>query len=537
MTGRRCFVVGLDGGSWNVIQPLLEERKLPNLEELLRVSCRGRLCSTVPPLTCPAWLAFSTGLKPSRLGIYGFRNLRPGSNRLYVHSYAEVRQAEFWDFLMESGLSCGIINNPLVYPRKRHRGYIIPGFLTPQEEFRSLPTGLLEELHRAVGGYEVDHFMNVVDDETLLEDALRVEEKRAKVFAHLLEKYPTDLFLGVFTSTDRICHRFLNRAILSTGREREKAWEAIAALYRKVDEGLGVVMEAAREDDLLVVMSDHGFAPRPWNFHLNQYLKDRGLLTIKVPGRFKSMVFTQRGLARALNRLGLLRWAGRKVPEGLRKLFPKGATNLGEIPIHDLVDEGRVVWERTRALAVGYGIYLNTADRPRGTVDKEEAEALRLAIREDLEEMRGPEGKLGLCALELREAYGDPDPMDPPDLILVEEGDCEARCTLDVDGRMFTPNLRAGHASEGIIIVRAPGVDGPSLDLEASIEEVAGLILRFFAIPAPPHMESRLADKFFPPESESTSGFQGQEAREAVEWSEKARIRRRVAELKERGLI
>ncbi|MGQ9475213.1 MAG: alkaline phosphatase family protein [Actinomycetota bacterium] len=392
MSGKRCFIVGLDGGSWNVIQPLLEERKMPNLEELLRVSSRGTLRSTVPPVTCPAWLTFSTGLKPSRLGIYGFRSLRPGSNRLHVHSYAEVGRVEFWDVLMESGLSCGIINNPLVYPRRGHRGYVIPGFLTPQEEFRSSPLGLLEELNRTVGGYEVDHLTNVVDDETLLEDALRVEKKRVQAFAHLLKRYPTDFFLGVFTSTDRVCHRFLNRAVLSTGKEKEEAREAIAALYRMVDEGLGVVMEAAREEDLLVVMSDHGFAPRPWKFHLNQYLKDRGLLMVNMPGRFKSAVFSQRGMARALNRLGLLRWAGRKVPEGLRKLFPKGATNLGEILIHDLVDEGRVVWERTQALAVGWSIYLNTADRPRGTLDRKEAEAVRSAIREGLEEMRGPEG-------------------------------------------------------------------------------------------------------------------------------------------------
>ncbi len=538
MREKRCFVVGLDGGSWNVIRPLLEARKLPNLEALLRTSSWGTLRSTVPPVTCPAWLTFSTGLKPSRLGIYDFWSLRPGTNEVCVHTYAEVRQTDFWDLLGEHGVSCGIVNNPLLYPRGGLRGYVVPGFLTPRRDFRTLPADLLGELHRAVGGYEVDQWgMNVVDDQTMLEDCLRVARKRVRALAYLLEKHPTDFFLGVFTSTDRVCHRFLNRAFMGTGKEKEEAWEAITAVYRTVDEGIGLVVEKARDEDLLVVVSDHGFAPRSWNFHINQFLAEAGLLAVRPPGRLERMGLTQRDLARRLSRLGMLEWAMRWVPERWRSLIPRGATNLGEYPIHDLIARGGLSWERTKALSLGYGVYLNGTDRPRGTVEGVMAEAVRSAIREGLGEMAGPAGPLRMKVLDPQEAYRDPHPLDPPDLIVVEEGDYQLRSTLDVEGRMFSPNRRAGHSMEGIVVVRPPGGGACSEGLEASIEDLAGMFLRFHGVPVPPHMESSLADRVIPLDHSASRGSRGVRVEDGEGVSEEERIRQRIKELRARGLV
>lgn len=531
----RVWIVGLDGGSWNVVRPLLEEGRMPNLGALVEGGVRGVLRSTVPPVTCPAWFTFSTGLSPSRLGIYDFYGLRPGGRRLRYHSYADLQEVEFWDLLMEEGLSCGILNDPLFYPRKRHLGFAVPGFITPVDEFRTYPPGLMEELDRATGKYEVDQEdMNIVDDETLLEDCLRVERKRVKALSYLLDKYPTDFFLGVFTGTDRICHRFLNRAFLSSGRKRDEAWEAIAAVYRVVDEGIGEVMERAVEGDYLMVISDHGFAPRSWNLHVNQYLSDAGFLKVKVRGWMERAGMTQRSIGKALHGLGLMRVAKRFAPRGLLNLLPRGESILGESMIHDLISRGRVFWEETYAVCIGYGIYLNPEVRNGEEAAPGFKPRLLEQVRRELQGLVAPSGGGVLEALTPCSAYDDPHPVNPPHLVLRETGDCQVRSTFAVSGDLFTPNQRAGHSEEGIFIARHPAVPAGELESPLSLQDLAPLILETYGIPAPASMRGRVIPELLPHGSARKGGDTGDVRGERTR-REKERIAARIADMRRRG--
>ena len=59
--GIRTLALGLDGCSWNVLEPLLETGELPNLSALLETGSHGVLESTIPFYTGPAWASFATG--------------------------------------------------------------------------------------------------------------------------------------------------------------------------------------------------------------------------------------------------------------------------------------------------------------------------------------------------------------------------------------------------------------------------------------------------------------------------------------------
>nr|MBA3348956.1 alkaline phosphatase family protein [Actinomycetota bacterium] len=52
----KVFCVGLDGATFDVIDPMVEEGRLPTLGKLLAQGVRGDLASTVPPLSAPAWV-------------------------------------------------------------------------------------------------------------------------------------------------------------------------------------------------------------------------------------------------------------------------------------------------------------------------------------------------------------------------------------------------------------------------------------------------------------------------------------------------
>jgi predicted AlkP superfamily phosphohydrolase/phosphomutase len=534
MTKSRVFMIGLDGGSWNVIDPLIERGKLPNLGSLREEGAWGRLMSTLPPVTCPAWFTFSTGLRPSRLGIYDFRGISRGSDRIHMHTYKEIKQPEFWDLLMESGNTCGIINNPLVYPLKKHRGYIVPGFITPQKEYRTYPEGLMDELDRVAGGYEVDQqAMTIVDDETLLEDCLRVLRKRIKAMTYLLKEYPSDFFLGVFTETDRICHCFMNQAFLRNGKERDRGWEALEQVFSLVDEGIGKILGMASEEDYLIVMSDHGFEARQWNVHVNQWLVDAGLLNVKVVGGLERIGLTQRGIGRLMKKMGLMELAYRLAPSKLKEIMPAGETSLGEYFIHNLLDRGRVDWDKTRALSIGYSYYLNTQDRPHGILSDLEVGEVKRQIEVGLKGLVDPGGGHGgIELLETGPAYAAGTPVDPPDQMIRESGGWQLRSSLTRSGDIFTPNERAGHAMEGIFVLRHPWAQAGEVAEPLGIEDLAPLILHLFGVPAPVEMDGRIRPDVFKPGTPLREEVSIPQAMDAT-GAEKERIRRRIAALKQ----
>ena len=48
---KRVIVIGLDGATWDVLNPLMRDGKLSNLKKLLDQSAQGVLMSSIPPVT------------------------------------------------------------------------------------------------------------------------------------------------------------------------------------------------------------------------------------------------------------------------------------------------------------------------------------------------------------------------------------------------------------------------------------------------------------------------------------------------------
>ena len=73
----RVLIIGLDGATWNVLDPLIENGVLPNLEKLAKNGTRGILESTIPPITACAWPSFYTGRVPGNHGVFDFGLMYP----------------------------------------------------------------------------------------------------------------------------------------------------------------------------------------------------------------------------------------------------------------------------------------------------------------------------------------------------------------------------------------------------------------------------------------------------------------------------
>src|SRR4029077_11042629 len=95
---RRFLVLGLDGGTFDLLDPLMAAGELPFLRSLVRGGFRAPMASVYPPQTIPAWYSFATGLDPGSLGIFGFTEPDGGPGKSRIVQTFRPAQA-FWDLL------------------------------------------------------------------------------------------------------------------------------------------------------------------------------------------------------------------------------------------------------------------------------------------------------------------------------------------------------------------------------------------------------------------------------------------------------
>ena len=51
----RTLLIGLDGATFSILDPLVDDGVMPFLKGLFRTGVRAELASVIPPLTPPAW--------------------------------------------------------------------------------------------------------------------------------------------------------------------------------------------------------------------------------------------------------------------------------------------------------------------------------------------------------------------------------------------------------------------------------------------------------------------------------------------------
>src|SRR5690349_8594409 len=89
---------------------------MPCLSRLRARGSWGRLRSTVPPITVPAWTAMISGRDPGELGLYGFRARQPDAYGLRTIDSRDVRCERVWDVLARHDKRSSVLFVPPSYP-------------------------------------------------------------------------------------------------------------------------------------------------------------------------------------------------------------------------------------------------------------------------------------------------------------------------------------------------------------------------------------------------------------------------------------
>jgi len=125
----------------------------------------------------------------------------------------------------------------------------------------------------------------VIDENAFLKQAYLFFEEREKVFLKALERTPRGLCACVFDTTDRLQHMFFRcldeKHPANRGREVNKYRDVIKESYQHMDNVVGKVLNRIDDKTLLMVISDHGFAPFRRGVNLNTWLYQNGYLHLK----------------------------------------------------------------------------------------------------------------------------------------------------------------------------------------------------------------------------------------------------------------
>jgi predicted AlkP superfamily phosphohydrolase/phosphomutase len=135
----RVVLLGFDGLSPELIEPLLADGKLPNFQRLKERGCYARLATTNPSQSPVAWSTFATGRNPGKHGICDFITRKPGSYlpdlslaSLEHGRSRPVRQTKaFWDYGAEAHVPMVILSCPVTFPPEPINGRMLAGMGVP----------------------------------------------------------------------------------------------------------------------------------------------------------------------------------------------------------------------------------------------------------------------------------------------------------------------------------------------------------------------------------------------------------------------
>jgi len=386
----KTLVVGLDGASWELLDPWIEAGELPNLAALRDTGTWAGTRSCLPPVTFPNWKCYSSGKDPGGFGVFWFENVDLAAGEITVMNGGDYDTAELWDYLNDEGQSAGVVNMPTMYPPRDIDELVVAGGPDAVEgEYRSISSGytsppeLAAELEERFD-YRVhpDPLLSSNDERGAeVEAILDLLEKRFEVATHLMDERDLD-FVHVTLFYLNVLHHFF--------------WDDEPSLraWKTVDEWVGRLDD--REDLNLVLMSDHGCDATQTEFYINEWLAENGyqVRDTSVDALLTRVGLDRENLLAVAKRAGLVDTLARVVPESIQQLVPQrdGVKRDRKLEAIDL--------EQTKVVASGQGpVYIN----PRFDV-----ESVRESLMADLREVEDEHGPLFTDVYRGEDVYNGP---------------------------------------------------------------------------------------------------------------------------------
>ncbi|MGH2786859.1 MAG: alkaline phosphatase family protein [Actinomycetota bacterium] len=488
----KLALVGLDGATFRVLDPLLEQGVMPALHRLRQRGTGAILRSTVPTYTPPAWVSMATGVNPGRHGVFGFLAGTP-QERVEIAHAGLIDEPPMWRFLGEKGLRTGVFNIPMFYPPEPVNGFMVAGGLAAGWTETSRPNfstdhSVTELVGRIAGRrYPLDTVVSYESDwdrPEIVERIIDVQRLRRQVLGALLDHSEVDVVFAVFEGVDRLqhlqyqyivdCSEWYARPEAASMRDHAIAY--FAELDRAIDE----LATWAGPDGNLLIVSDHGFGPWEKTLNLNLLLASWGYTRLPAVSRF--------------TRAKVLAGTGQRLA---RRVVPRPLLHRIKARVQAGID-----WEQSRAFAshvAEQGIHINVrGELPRGVVDATDVPRLELELTERLLDLEDPAdgGPVVDRIVGRREVVHGPHLTRSPHLFpFCRDQRYELSDTLAARGPLTDHRDRPWgyHHTNGILVAAGPTVRASTSQGTVDIVDVLPTAFHLLGLPVPAGLDGRVA--------------------------------------------
>lgn len=502
-------MIGLDGVTWDLIRPWVEDGWLPNLGKMILEGTWGDLQSVIPPLTAPAWASFATGKNPGKSGIFDFKLPTENLAKTRCVTTEDIHGVTFYELLSRKK-RCILVNLPCSYP-PRIPGIVITGLLTRGKNY-IFPTVLMEKIPE-LKKYRIFPATSLLvegKNREYINDIRALERARFNC-AKQLFKESWDFFFILFSGTDWIQHLLYDELISGTFDEESEPIKA----FKEIDEYIGFFINNMPSNTTVLIISDHGFRTLQGIFFVNEWLRREGYLKVKtrrLPHKAteESLGMKQKREAIEASKKGKLNI---KMPFFLLR-YPRLLRIIGYwydilrglLPIKILKefepDLSKTIAYCTSSIAGS--IYINNEKSfDYGTVEAgKDCEKIIGEIMEKLEQLRNP--KDGEKILEnvwrKEDIYFGERMNGAPDIILMSE---KYGFRGALTPRVFVNKRINVHSSKGVFLAYGQSIKIHRNIKNARIIDIAPTILHLMNVPVPSDMDGKVLKEIFRSESDA----------------------------------
>lgn len=498
----KTFILGIDGGSPNLVNKWIEADYLPNLKRIKENGLSGKLKSTFPPITGPAWASFQTGVNPGKHGVFNWLDLSESYKGRAINS-SSIQTKTVWEVISHQGGKVGLLSLPLTYPPVKVNGFIIPGFLTPSNDSSpGYPNGVQQTLKENVPNFlfTPPFFAPTMAPRSWVNKLKSTTKARGEAARFLYKEYEPETFMVHFFSTDHVQHKLWDY--------RENGWDPRLEVFKETDRQIGKLMETAPENSTFIAISDHGFGPMQRVFNVNNWLHQKGYLSFNQ----NITSFVKRKLAGfGLSKEQLKPLGERLYPVAQKfNLIDNHTTDpLTDEKLNTLFLSHRDVdWGKTKAYSranIGH-IRINLSGREQeGIINKKSYSNLQKKLIEQLAQIKLSDNgrKLSKWIKPKEEVYHGPFLKNAPDILFnpLPSNTAAYGAAMFTSSKVFDLDTSfdpGHHRRDGILLASGPTVK--PCEKYASIVDIAPTLLNLFSYPIPEQMDGEVIEEIAPKE-------------------------------------
>lgn len=302
----RVLLVGIDGASPRVLDTMFAAGRLKNLRSIADRGSYGPLQSEEILLSPRVWTTMATGKVPDKHGILGW--VKVGTDVKADLFYGSDRRGlALWNILSDAGKSVAVVNWLVTYPPEIVNGVIVSDHaLATEVEGKKYVGGIfaksvgmdlntvqsaengvsavypedwapraLAPAHKEVVLTDVQNPFLETSPDFLFHDHRRnfrdfweVDQRLASMTLEILKEKQPDVTMVLFQGIDRVSHSLFG-CLESTAKypenfhptfeQRLNCQRALYDYYEFTDQLIGRLLESFDDDDLVMIVSDHGF--------------------------------------------------------------------------------------------------------------------------------------------------------------------------------------------------------------------------------------------------------------------------------------